>query len=61
MDIDQAVRAAFDLKREVSVKSRDVAFHLKSNKKLLAEQMKIEDILKGEISSPEPYWNFLGR
>ena len=59
MDIDQAVRAAFGLKREVSVKSRDVAFHLKTNKKLLGEQMNIEDILKGETSPPGPLLEFL--
>ena len=29
MDIDQAVRAALDLKKELGVKSRDVAFHLR--------------------------------
>ena len=63
-DLDVAVRNAFENSSDASKKIQDAAFILRkeitsSNKRSLPQSLTLEDIIKGEIDSPDLLYEFL--
>ena len=56
MTCDNAMDVSCNNERQLENKIRDVAFSLR--KRLLPEELKVEDILSGEIDIPDPLQSF---